>query len=805
VSIDPVIDLNGDGVVDGEDLLCMTTQWGTDDTLCDIGPTLWGDGIVDEKDMAVLLKSTSSPAFHTSEVPCDAILSWLSPDFAETHNVYFGTSRDDVSRANRSDPRGVLVSQDQPATTCDPDGLLEFSRTYYWRVDFVTSGPAPTIYKGPILDFTTEALAYPIHANSISATASSTMAGSSPRKTVDGAGLDENDLHSRTLTEMWLSNIAGPQPSWIEYQFDKVYKLHEMWVWNQNQGIESAIGYGFRDVLVEYSIDGVDYTTLGTTHEFAQAPGTPGYAHDTTVDFGGTTAKYVRLTAKSNWGGLIQQYGLSEVRFFYVPVRARRPQPDSGATDVDLDVTLDWTAGRDAASDNVYLGADANAPDWVGSVTDPGFDAASLGLLLGQTYHWRVDEVNDAETPTTWQGDVWNFTTQEFIVVEDFESYNDIESGQEGSDLIYETWSDGFGVSTNGATMGYTVPFEPTMESTIVYEGKQSAPFFYDNTVAGYSEFSANTDALAVGRNWTKGSPTTLTLRFYGNPNNAVGEQFYAKIGDTKVVYPGDVTELARSRWSEWPIDLTGMDLSNVPALAIGFERTGAIGGAGVVYLDEIHLDRSASEIVAANPVVNGDFEYWSDHPNAGNWANIATIQDDPGVAWYAHDTDAGSGGAWVQDKYHAHIVGTDGDRTVVMGFGDTTAIVSQDLGIAFITGRTYTFSIDIFGDGPGGQHWAVGIGSADMNNRNALERQRSALAITASNAVAGSNYFANPSDYTTRAPADVFGGWQTRSVSYTATAADAGKEIVVFFSGGFAEVGTDERTCFDNARLVTD
>ena len=35
-----------------------------------------------------------------------------------------------------------------------------------------------------------------------------------------------------------------------------------------------------------------------------------------------------------------------------------------------------------------------------------------------------------------------------------------------------------------------------------------------------------------------------------------------------------------------------------------------------------------------------------------------------------------------------------------------------------------------------------IGMGAADMSCRDALERQRSALAIAASNAVAGNNYF---------------------------------------------------------------
>jgi len=72
--------------------------------------------------------------------------------------------------------------------------------------------------------------------------------------------------------------------------------------------------------------------------------------------------------------------------------------------------------------------------------------------------------------------------------------------------------------------------------------------------------------------------------------------------------------------------------------------------------------------------VLNGDFEYWSDHPDAGNWAWVSTIQDDPGVGWYVHDTDDGGSGPWLGDGYsgYEHIVGTNGGRTAVISWGDT-------------------------------------------------------------------------------------------------------------------------------------
>ncbi|MFH1718152.1 MAG: LamG-like jellyroll fold domain-containing protein [Planctomycetota bacterium] len=54
VTINPIVDLNGDGIVDSADMCIMVDNWGTDNSLCDIGPMPWGDGIVDVQDLIVL-------------------------------------------------------------------------------------------------------------------------------------------------------------------------------------------------------------------------------------------------------------------------------------------------------------------------------------------------------------------------------------------------------------------------------------------------------------------------------------------------------------------------------------------------------------------------------------------------------------------------------------------------------------------------------------------------------------------------------------------------------------------------------
>jgi Tol biopolymer transport system component len=54
VPIIPIVDFNGDGIVDAADVCIMIEHWLTDYPLCDIGPMPWGDGIVDVQDLIVL-------------------------------------------------------------------------------------------------------------------------------------------------------------------------------------------------------------------------------------------------------------------------------------------------------------------------------------------------------------------------------------------------------------------------------------------------------------------------------------------------------------------------------------------------------------------------------------------------------------------------------------------------------------------------------------------------------------------------------------------------------------------------------
>ncbi|MCP4612651.1 MAG: discoidin domain-containing protein [Planctomycetes bacterium] len=455
--------------------------------------------------------SEPDPADEQPDVPRDVILRWKSGTGAVTNDVYFGMSFDDVEQATTTVDPGSVYRGNINTNTYTVTERLEFNKTYYWRVDAVNA--SNTVNKGDVWSFKAEQLAYPVE--NIIVTASSSEEGKGPENTINGSGLDDTGLlHTNdSVGNMWLSSGDGIQPTWIEYEFDRAYKLHEMWVWNSNDSLESLIGLGFKEVLIEYSANGIDFVTLGTTHEFTKALGTPDYEHDTTIDFGGVAAKHIRLTANSNWGGIFNQFGLSEVRFFQIPVHSRVPGPASRATELDLDLSLRWQPGREVAKHDVYFSSDEQAViDGTAPVTTlTQTNHGPLNLNLGTTYYWRVDEVNDAETPSSWQGDIWSFTTQEFLVVDDFESYNDLHPDDPESNRIFNAWLDGFdNPEINGSVVGHTDA--PFAEQTIVHSGSQSMPYIYDNNM----KYSEATMTLTSLRDWTVSGAEELSLWFRG-------------------------------------------------------------------------------------------------------------------------------------------------------------------------------------------------------------------------------------------------------------------------------------------------
>ncbi len=244
-------------------------------------------------------------------------------------------------------------------------------------------------------------------------------------------------------------------------------------------------------------------------------------------------------------------------------------------------------------------------------------------LDFGATYYWRVDEVNDARTPSVHPGPVWSFTTQAYTVVEDFESYTDDEGNR-----IYEAWVDGFGTTTNGSQVGYTQA--PFAEGTVVHGDKQSMPLTYSNTAAAASSEAELT--LSPAQDWTAGGVKTLSLWLYGDPNNT-GAQVYVKVNGTKVPYDGDAGDLTVAGWRPWNIPLAafGTNLQKVTKLVIGVDGKGA---AGKFFFDDIRLyPRDRQLITPTEPNTTGLVAYYKfekDATDSSGNNNHGTVYGNP-------------------------------------------------------------------------------------------------------------------------------------------------------------------------------
>lgn len=111
VPVIPIVDFNGDEIVDINDLVILIEHWGTGEKLCDIGPTPLGDGIVDEADLEVLM------SYWGQEMHDPSLLAYWKLD--ETEGTIAYDSADDYDGTWYGDPFGQLNGPDDQKTPFD--------------------------------------------------------------------------------------------------------------------------------------------------------------------------------------------------------------------------------------------------------------------------------------------------------------------------------------------------------------------------------------------------------------------------------------------------------------------------------------------------------------------------------------------------------------------------------------------------------------------------------------------------------------------------------------------------------------
>jgi hypothetical protein len=456
-------------------------------------------------------------------------LSWRAGDYAVSHDVYLGDNYDDVNEGSGDTFRGNQTDTFFVAGFPGfpyPDGLVP-GTTYYWRIDEVNDTEPNSPWKGDVWSF------------------------SIPPKTAyfpdpaDGAELVDTDIQLK-----WTGGFGS--------------KLHTVF-----------FGDNFNDV--SNATEGIPQ---GTT-TYPPGPLKTGKTYYWRVDE----------------FDIIDTYK-GDVWSFTTQGAVVSLKPSNGAVDVKQTQILTWSPGEAATSHEMYFGidkevvrdADTSSPEYKGT-RDLGAETYDPGKLeWDTTYYWRVDEVNNTNPDSPWIGPVWSFTTANFLIVDDFESYNDLDPTDPDSNRIFNAWIDGYDNPENGSLVGYDTP--PFAEQTIVHSGSQSMPLFYDNSV-GYSEATLT---LTYPRDWTENGVTTLTIWFRGNSDNAA-EPMYVALNDSAVVTHDNPDAAQITTWTQWNIDLQafsdqGVNLANVDTIALGLgNRSNPLaGGSGTMYFDDIRL-----------------------------------------------------------------------------------------------------------------------------------------------------------------------------------------------------------------------
>jgi hypothetical protein len=506
------------------------------------------------------------PAEGAKFVAPDTGLSWTGGYGSKLHTVYFGDDYDTVASASGGLPQATL--------DFTPPGPLEAEKTYYWRVD---EFDAVETHTGDVWSFVVAKEGGGVKAEYFS-------------------GMNFNSL-ALTRTDPQIDfnwgDPGGPDPLVGDDQFSARWTGQVEAVFT-----ETYTFYTNSDDGVRLWVDGKQLVNNWTDHGNTENKGTidlvAGQTYSVVMEYyenGGGAVAELRWSSPRTPKQIIPAAALSYL------VSANTPSPSNDTVGVKLTSPLTWKPGEYAGAHEVYFGTDADAvanatpasPEYKGSkqLGDESLDPGKLAW--DTTYYWRVDEVNNANPDGPWAGSVWSFNTGDFLVVDDFESYNDIDPPADGSNRIFDAWIDGFGTTTNGALVGNDLP--PYAEQSIVHGGGQSMIYRYDNT----AKISEATLTLVYPRDWTEEGVTKLSLWFRGDGGNDADRMFVA-LGNA-VVYHDDASATQITGWNEWVIDLTefaGVDLTNVNTITIGIGTRNVAGAAGMgtMYFDDIRLVR---------------------------------------------------------------------------------------------------------------------------------------------------------------------------------------------------------------------
>ena len=156
--------------------------------------------------------------------------------------------------------------------------------------------------------------------------------------------------HSPFDDQGWLScdTSIGPVPErgdvhWIMYDLGEEYVIDSMYYWNHN--VWGETGMGVKQILIDYSTDKIDWTTIGP-YTIDRAPGSWKYTGVLGPSFPSIEAQYLLVSVVSTWDETVTCAGIGEIKFIL-------GEPTVETQDISDDI--DWSISPNPSKELITI------------------------------------------------------------------------------------------------------------------------------------------------------------------------------------------------------------------------------------------------------------------------------------------------------------------------------------------------------------------------------------------------------------------------------------------------------------------
>jgi hypothetical protein len=482
------------------------------------------------------MASVANPADGQTEVDRDVVLSWLPAETAVLHDVYFGADFNDVNDADPADTTGIYRGR-QDTAFYNPDEILQWETTYYWRIDEVNDTNPNSPWIGSVWSFAVGN--YLVVDDFEDYNYADNPIWLSWRDGLGYGAPDEPNSYAGNGT----GSLIGEDETWPSFEPIFVHSGEQSMRYLYDNNKEGYAKYSEAERTLSHLRDWTEEDVVELSLWFI---GRPAYMGSFTEGPSGT---YTMTGSGTDiWGGY------DELHFAFKML--------SGSGSIiakveSIDNTNDW----------------AKAGVMIREILDEGSKHAMMAVTPGNGvwFGWRNEEGKDSFSQKQTGITAPHWVKLERDISGNFRAYH----------------------SSNGSTWQALGAAQNIQMNRDVYIG--FALTSHDTDLTCEAVFSDVSITGTAGQQWTN-----QDIGIESNDPEPMYVAISNIDSEPAVVYNENPNAATIDIWTEWRIPLQtfadeGIDLTDVDRIAIGFGTKGNMaipGGSGKMFIDDIRLYR---------------------------------------------------------------------------------------------------------------------------------------------------------------------------------------------------------------------